>query len=403
MKKLMLFTLCLAAVISVSGCKGKTEEEQPENTTVPVMAAVEREYSTAMRPLREVNLYSDARGEIVECSASEGDFVEEGQLLYRIDDNGIYDNIATTKNSIAKANLTISTAAENEANLNIYAPSSGILKNFNIKEGERVNTGTIAKISDESGFVARVPFNKEQLNSIKVGMAAQIVSDDMMSGVSAKVSRIYSERNTSVNGAVLYDVELKGTNPGTLNEGMAVSAVINGIQSPVSGYIDENDGLSVVSRSSGNAGKIYVSDGQYVKKGTLIMTIDNSNVTATAQRARIDKNDLEIKLRSLERDAEELLIYAPMSGIVTEKKKDVRDSVASKSDSVMTIADISVLVMDITLGEDTTVPTVGTKLTVEYSGGTAEGIVASAEGSTIHIEIKNDANIASDTIGTIKL
>lgn len=399
MKKAFALILSAALVLSLTAC-GKQEEQTAEPTAAPVQTAAE--YSAPMTAQSETRVYSETRGEIIECGANEGDFVEAGALLYRIDDNGLYDNIATTKNSIEKASLTVGTAAENEANLNIYAPSNGVIKGLTVKEGERVNTGTIAKIVNENEFVARVPFNSEQIKSIKVGMSGQIISDELMSGTAARVTRIYSERNTSVAGAVLYDVELTGDNPGTINEGMSVSAVINGISSPVSGYIDESEGTPVVSRASGNAGAVRVKDGAYVKKGTLIMTIENSNVTATAQRARIDKEDLQIKLRALERDAEKLVITAPVSGVVIEKNKDVRDSIASKSDSIMTIADTSVLKMQVNVPDSAKAPTVGSAVAVSCSAGIVDGTVTSVSDGTVYIDIANTANIAPNTIGTVK-
>lgn len=399
MKQKIALILSAALLLSLTAC-GKDNSEQEAQAT-PSPAPVQTEYSAPMLAQSETKVYSESRGEIIECGADIGDFVEAGSLLYRIDDNGLYDNIATSKNSIEKAQLSLNTALENESNLNIYAPSSGVIKNLTVKEGERVNTGTIAKIVNEKEFTARIPFNSEQIKSIKPGMNAQIISDRLMSGVSAKVTRIYSERNTSVDGAILYDVEFVGTNPGTINEGMSVSAVVNGINSPVSGYIDENDGVAVVSRASGNAGVIRVKDGSYVSKGTLIMTIENSNVTASARRAKIDVEDLQIKLRSLENDAQNLNITAPISGIIIEKNKELRDSIASKSDSVMTIADASVLKMTVNTADGINLPEIGSIVTISYNGGTADGTVTGISGNTVNIDIVNSANIAPNTIGSV--
>lgn len=387
-----------ALLVSLSACK-KEEQTAPEPTASPLV--IQTEYSAPLRAASETKIYSEARGEIIECNIEEGDYVEAGTLLYRIDDNGIFDNLESARNSVQKAQITLATALENEANLSIYAPASGIIKNLTIKEGERVNTGTIAKLVNENEFVARVPFNSEQIKSIKVGMSGQIISDTLMSGVSARVSRIYSERNTSVTGAILYDVEFVGENPGTLNEGMSVSAVVGDITSPVSGYIDEPEGVSVVSRASGNAGAIRVKDGAYVKKGTLIMTVDNSNTSATARRAKIDVEDLQIKLRSLENDVQNLTITAPVSGIVTEKNKAVRDSIASKSDSVMTIADASVLKMTVNVADGVNIPSVGSSIGIDCGGTQLVGTIVLTEGNTVNIDIENTANIAPNTIGTV--
>lgn len=399
MKQKLALILSAVLVLSMTACKKDNSEQSSQPTPTPV--PVQTDYSAPMLAQSETKVYSEARGEIIECDAQVGDFVEAGALLYKIDDNGLYDSIATARNAVEKAQLTLGTSLENEENLNIYAPSSGVIKNLTVKEGERVNTGTLAKIVNEKEFTARVPFNSEQIKSIKVGMNAQIISDRLMSGVSARVTRIYSERNTSVDGAILYDVEFVGTNPGTINEGMTVSAVVGGISSPVSGYIDESDGVAVVSRASGNAGAIRVKDGSYVSKGTLIMTIENSNVTASARRAKIDVEDLQIKLRSLENDAQNLNITAPVSGTIIEKNKELRDSIASKSDSVMTIADTSVLKMTVNTADGVKLPEIGSIVTISYDGGTADGTVTDISGNTVSIDIVNNASIAPNTIGSV--
>ena len=258
MKKILTVFLSAVMVLSMTSCADKNEQtEEAKPTPAASAAAVVTEHSAPMTANSETKVYSDGRGEIIECGAEEGDTVQAGQLLYRIDDNGLFDTIATTKNSIEKANITIATAEENEAGLKIYAPASGIIKGLTVKEGERVNTGTIAKITDDSEFVARIPFNSAQIADIRTGMSAEVISDEMMSGTPASVTRIYSERNTSIPGTVLYDVELRGKNPGTLSEGMSVTAVINGIASPAAGYIDESEGVSVVSRQSGKQGSAH--------------------------------------------------------------------------------------------------------------------------------------------------
>lgn len=403
-KKILSILTAAALCVSLSACGKKQDDTAPSPT--PETAASES-YAGVLRAAREVKVYSDATGEIIECNAKEGDFVQAGALLYRIDDNGLYDNIKTAENALQKSQISLNTAQKNQNDLRIYAPASGILKNFNIKTGERVNTQTIGQIVDESRLVAKVPFSEQQLSSISVGSSGKLISADLMSETPVQVTRIYAERNTSVPGAVLYDVELSGVNKGGLYNGMSVTAEINGLRSPISGSVIDADSVALVSKASGNARAVYAKEGDYVKKGALLVDIENANVSSSLQRAQIDKNDYEIKLNALRSDANNLSVYAPISGQITEKTKDLRDSIGSKSDSIMTIADTSSLLLDVTVSaEDYKTLSQGQWIAVDCGEhGILDGTVTALDENIygVTVEIANGLGIPANIAAKITI
>ncbi len=355
MKKILCAVLAaMLMCVSVSSCKKAEETSAPETT--PEITAAPVRYTAVLKPKSETNVVPNARGKIIKSPYNEGDYVSKGALLYEIEDNGIADNIATTKNAIKKADITINSAKENVDDLVVKAPASGILHNFSLKAGERVSAVTIGTIIDESVIVAKVPFTREQRNSIAAGMNGVITSADYMSSIPARVTRVYDSQTDSVGGAALYYVELTAANPGGFNSGDSVGAVIenggDGIISPVSGTIEMPEGVPVVSRGSGNATEVTAREGDYVTSGQILVRMENSTVNSTKQRAELDKNDLEIKLRGLEKDYADLKVYAPASGIISEQKKALNDSIASTSDTVMVITDSSSLTMDIDVSEE---------------------------------------------------
>ena len=338
----------------LSGCKKAEETAAPEQTP-EITEAPEIKYTAVLRPVSETKVIPNARGKIIKCTHESGDFVTAGELLYEIEDNGIADNIATTKNAVKKANITIETANEDAEDLTITAPASGILHNFSVKNGERVGSSTIGEITDESVITAKVPFTAEQKSRIHTGMSGYITSADYMSAIPTQVTRVYDAQAMSVAGTSMYYVELTARNPGGFNPGDSVGAVIHSggdeITSPVSGTIEMKDSVAVVSRGSGNAVEVNAKEGDFVTAGQVLVRLENSTVKATLDRAKLDKNDLEIKLRGLEEDYADLKIYAPASGVITDKNKSLDDIISSTSDSVMTITDMSILTMDIDVSE----------------------------------------------------
>lgn len=339
-------------MLSLSSC-GKKDTEQttaPENTTDVVDDGT---YLGSLSPISETKVVSDGKGQIVECPYEIGDTISAGALLYRLESDSIRDSITTCENSIKKSDLSIRTAQENVSNMKIYAPASGVLKEFSIREGERVNATDIGEIYDESECIAAVPFTGAQKARIKVGDRATVTSAELMGSATGTVTRIYDARSDAVSGADLYDVEITLANTGAFYNGLSVGASINGIESPESGTIKACEAVPVVSRSSGNAARVYVHNGEKVKKGQLLVELENSSLNATLSRAKLDKSDLEVKLASLKKDYADTFVYAPASGTITAKHKKLGDNITSNTESIMTISDTSRLVMKVNVDKAT--------------------------------------------------
>jgi HlyD family secretion protein len=407
MKKIISVSTALILLCTLSGC-GKSKPAD----TAPAASPSERRpvsYSGVMTPVNETKIYCGGKGEIIQCDYAVGDRVNAGALLYKLDDNGLYDNIRTTENSIKKADLSINTADENLSNLRIYAPSSGILHNFDIKTGERVNTGTIGQVVNEKIFTVKIPFNEAQIEKIAVGDSAVITSGDFMTEVPVTVSAVYDAKISSAGGSAMREVEFNGQNSGGFCEGLTVDARVETacgtVYSPLSGTVSSADSLPVVSRQSGNAKRVYFKEGQAVKKGDLLLEIENSNINSTAQRAKIDKQDLEIKLASLKRDAKDLTVYAPSSGIITEMSKSLHDSVSSSGSSLMTISDTSSLTMEISVSnDDIDCFSAGDSVDVDCDGAivTANIESISEADNSVRLSIPNpDGAILPGTVGTV--
>lgn len=353
MKKFISALIAATLVFSLCGCKKQQEEKKEPVKETKVETRV---YNSVLQPMNETKVIPNGKGQIADCPYEVGDSVAAGALIYTLEDNGLSDNIATTKNAVAKADISINTAKENVNNLKIYAPSNGILKEFKIKNGERVNVGTVGQITNDVSATAKIPFTAAQLSQIKIGDSAKVISADYMSSLPGTVTRIYDEKAQSVGGSILYNVEITIKDVGSMMPGSVVDGEIttaNGIcMSAVSGTLEATESVPVVSRGSGNAVAVYAKEGQNVKKGQLLVECENNTVTSTLARAELDKKDLEIKLAKYEKDYNDLFIYAPSGGVITQKNKKTFDNITSKSESIMTISDISSLKATFYVTED---------------------------------------------------
>lgn len=413
MKKLTALILAAMVAVSFSSCKGKDKNAEE---TKPAQANASEEggmYYGSLEAGSETKVIPSGKGKIIEANYEVGDYVQQGALLYKLDDNGLGDTIKTTQNSIAKSKLSLQTARENVSNLKVYAPASGILHDFDIKTGDRVNSSKIGYICDENSVVALVPFNETQKSKISVGDRAKISGVDFMSSVEGTVKRIYDARESSSVGTALYNVEISIKNSGGLSEGYLVNAEItnaNGsFSSPEYGKIKMNDAVNIISRGSGYAKNVYAKDGQYVKKGALLVETESTQTETALKRAELDLADLNIKLASYEADYKDLFVYAPTSGVITDKAKKLNDNIISGSESVMTISDISTLSAMITVPADklkSLKEGQEISLIVSGSGEKLKGTVinTNSDDETVTVTYNNASGaVASGTVIGIKL
>lgn len=188
---LFLGTIVLMTVVS---CKNKSTEKTDDNKEVPVITiqkkdtVVTAEYVAEVQAKKNIEIHSRIAGLLHDVAVHEGQFVQQGQLLFKINDSelqidllkanatvkqaqadvsiakvelnqaqSLYDKNFVAKNELdmAKAKMSAAQAklayanAEKSAVLqkigftNIRAPFSGVMNDIPLKEGSLVENGTL--------------------------------------------------------------------------------------------------------------------------------------------------------------------------------------------------------------------------------------------------------------------
>lgn len=83
-----------------------------------------------------------------------------------------------------------------------------------------------------------------------------------------------------------------------------------------SGTIEAISRKEIASECTGTINTIYVSEGQEVEKGDLLMTFDNDSYDSSVKSAELNLQQAKAELASLNRDKANLKIYAPSSGML---------------------------------------------------------------------------------------
>ncbi len=303
------------------------------------------EQSGVVEPYERREITSLAKGEIVASPFEEGDYVEEGQMLYRIDDEDAQLNIE-------KANINLEETEESIRNLNIYADASGTISDLKLKEGENAQSGVVAYITNNSTLTADIPFTSSDFDNIKVGDSVTVTSALYMTSIKGKVTHKYNGiTGASRDGSSVKNIEVEIENPGAFATDTTVAAVVStskgNVYSTGSGSVKSGGTTSVTCQVQGSkVKKINVKNGDYVKKGQLIATLENNSLY-------MNKRSNELNLKSSQKMLDNYNITAPISGTVITKNSKLGDKIDNSNSQtvMMVIADMSKMKFTITVDE----------------------------------------------------
>lgn len=167
---------------------------------------------------------------------------------------------------------------------------------------------------------------------------------DIWTKITAKVSKKYLIIIAAVIVllAVLgyYIADKKSSSQDALQQMKSVAVTKSNIEDTISGSgtIEAIDRKEIASECTGTISKLYVTEGQQVEKGDLLMTFDNDSYDSQVQSARLNLQQAQAELTSLQKDKNNLKIVATASGVLGESLPSVGDNVG-KGSSFTTITD----------------------------------------------------------------
>lgn len=311
-------------------------------------------------------------GEIIEADFEEGDQVEKGQVLYRIDPSDMDREIETAQKNVQYAEDDLEEAKEDlakaQSDLNggtWCAKSSGYIKNLNLKAGDSVSQNLeIADLYNDTTMKLKLPFLSIEADAIAVGTQMIVTLSDTGEQIPGQVIEKSSMEEALTGGTVVKYVTLVVSNPGGLSASDSATAQSGDISSVASGTFEaytENK-LKYDLSASVKVASVLVHDGQYVTAGTPVftMTQDSLSDALKSYEKAIEQAEqsLDNAQNSLEQQAEKLEDYtitAPISGQVIRKSGKVGDKISkSGSDSDNTLAiiyDLSELTFEMSIDE----------------------------------------------------
>ncbi len=391
-----VIAIVLVAAIAVSAVS--THKRKAEKGSADTEAAAERRTisesisgSSTIEANNEYSVVPLVTGEILEADFEEGDTVKKDQVLYKIDSSTVEtsvksadlaveksqiaydkalkshtDEISQKTNesnalSIQKAQNTYNEALDSVNDLTVRAGTSGTVSEVYVSVGDKVTAGAkIADITDNEHLKARVPFNASDAENIYNGEDATVTLVNSGSVLSGTVTSVSSGSESTVGSMKVKYVTIEVDNPGAVQEGESVTAMVGGYACNDVGSFESAEKRTVIAEVPGDISSVWVVKGDYLLDGSTIATINSDSVDKqkkdadislreaklkqeSAKLEQMDSDDYASKLKSarlalddalLQRDKmykelDDYTIKAPIDGTVVSKKKKAGDKIES--------------------------------------------------------------------------
>ncbi|MDD4571992.1 MAG: HlyD family efflux transporter periplasmic adaptor subunit [Clostridia bacterium] len=353
---LVLAVLIAGIVVSVNLFKADTQAMAYQNTIVDKGDITTVISGTGtISPKDEYKVVPLVAGEILAAPFQEGDTIEEGDLLYKIDSSDTSNSIARAELSLEKTRLSASQNSDSISSLTVKTEVSGILQNFKVKVGDEVRSGdTIGQIINRDKMVLTVPYTSFSAKNLYVGQSADVFLEDYYQTISGKVTRITSGTRVTDDGAIVQDVEITVTNPGALTTTNTAKATIGSLESYGSGTFSYVANVDIVAAVSGEVIAVNYDSGDKVNQNAVLLKMKSDDVTMQLKNDSISVKDAQLNLKNAYEQLDNYNITSPISGTVLQKSAKAGDTIENKStdsSALAVIADMSQLVFEISVDE----------------------------------------------------
>lgn len=342
-------------------------------------------------------------GEVVEANFEEGDQVEKGQVLYRIDSSSVNSQLNSSQNSLERANKKYQEALDdyNEA-VSDYSGDTykstrtGFIKTLNIEAGDKVSNNTVlASIYNDQTMKIKVPFLSTEAVSIAEGAQAVVTLTDTGEQITGTVTAVSNMDEVLDGGRMVRYVTVEVANPGGLSSQYTATVLVGDFLGSGEATFTAVTDTTMSASLSGVNGSIEVEsmlvhEGDYVTVGTPIFKIKSKDVQDILQSfedsvdsAKAQVEQAQSSLDSTQDNIDNYTITAPISGQIITKSVKVGDKISRNSGSsdttLATIYDMSELTFEMSVDEmDISSVAVGQSVSVTadaYSDRTFSGTV----------------------------
>lgn len=363
-KKWMVVTASILVVVVAAGIffsayqKNKATDAMSQlstEATVSRQSIISSITGTAVvMPKDQYSITSLVNGDILSADFEQGDTVNEGDVLYRIDASDAENSIESANIAVERSQNNYNKAVSDQSDLTIRSDVSGVIKTLYIKKGDSVNAGTqIADIYDDSVLLLTIPFNESDVNQLFSGAAAVVRISGTSDVLSGTIQEIKSASYAKEGNMLVRDVVIRVENPGTLMVADTAVASVGNISCNDAGTFEYITEKTITAKASGDVATLSVSEGDRVNAGSTIAQLTSDTVSDSIKSNALSLRESQLSKENAQKKLEDYTITAPISGTVVEKNVKAGDKLDNSNASTVmaVIYDMSSLEFELAVDE----------------------------------------------------
>lgn len=422
-KKIAILLLILFALFLVNGpLKGNKDQVSAKFDYEKVVADIGNievivEGKGVVEENSVYNISPSVNGEIVEDYVEVGKMVNKDDLLYVIDSDDIQASISTAKLAVEQANISYNNTRKQINDLKIIANDSGYVSDLTITKGAYVTTNSpVCNLVETNQYEVVLQFMNASASQIRVGNKATLTYMSYMTTIDGTVTNVSDRTFLRDDGSQVSEVTIRVATTGFgLNNAIVKGEVYTDIGTTITSantapMIGVTNNM-VKAKSTGTVEQVHVKNGDYVEKGTVIVTLENVDLETALSNAEIALKNARNSLTNVEKQLDNYNIKSPITGMVAYKNNKLGDIISNfqstTSKVMVTIVDNSVKKFEMEVDElDIAKVKVGQDVVItidalngqEYTGkvsniNTIGKSVAGITSYTVTIELENAPEI----------
>lgn len=267
-----------------------------------------------LSPASTKSVYNEVAGKVEQINVEVGDTVKAGDTLIKLSSTDLETEISSLRSSLFSAQVALSEVRDSGTNYYVYAPSAGVVKLIdNVKVGDDISvimktTGYLCIISRDDKmkieFEPMIDLNLSVGDPVSVWIDNKEVTGvvDQVDGLGGKVAVTVTDEDYDIGDAALV----------TTLQGEKIGEGVLEINMPVP-----------VTSIGGTIDKIYYEDNDSVASGARLFYVTGRIPSAELQQALYAYDEARTALDNALTDQENLIIKAPIDGVVTEVNASV--------------------------------------------------------------------------------
>lgn len=310
--------------------------------------------TAVVQPKDQYSITALVNGNVLSADFEQGDIVNEGDILYKIDASDAENSIRSANLSVERSKDNYNDALDAKDDLTVRSTVSGVIKTLYIKKGDSVNQNAqIAEIYDDSYLLLTLPFNDADADLLSVGSSASVHISGTSETLSGTVTKVSQNGYAKEGNMLVRNVEIKVKNPGTLMTTHTATATVNDISCNASGTFEYLTLKTITAKVSGDVSTLYVNEGSRVSSGTAIAQLSSDSVTSNVKNASRSLEEAQISRENAQERLDNYTITAPISGMVVEKNVKAGDKLdnTNASTAMAVIFDMSSLEFELSVDE----------------------------------------------------